>query len=89
MNSIKTGRPDVFADYLVQCQEGFDTLTEDKVANLLGKPGWVAAPSQTLQRLAHQVETLAPTHADLDSLHQAASAIATELRLIAAGGRHG
>jgi hypothetical protein len=46
----------------------------------------VAALSQALQRLAHQVEALAQAHRDPERLHQDTAAIAAELRSIVSGG---
>ena len=66
-------------DYLVNCHEGTNRLTEDKVGDLVGKPRRVAALSQALQRLAHQVEGLAQAHCDPERLHPATAA---ELRSI-------
>lgn len=81
--------PSTFEDYLVNCQRGAERLSEDKVADLLGKPGWVAASKHHLRRLAFDVEDLAQCLSDAQRFHDQATAIAAKLRLIAAGVPHG
>jgi len=40
---------------------------------------------QSLQRLAHKVEMLMPSHLDPEGIHERMAEIASDLRLIAAG----